>query len=473
MANILLESGRYMSKQQSKDAVLKCLSELQEPVNLKMIADQLGHIYPERSLRRWLTELNNEGLINKTGIKKGTRYQFIIGDLQNNILSVGKNKTSGNKTSGFHAYLSPEAIQAIEFVKQPIFTRPPVAYNDDWIAAYQPNSTFYLSEDIREELVVLGQSKSMRERAGTYARQIFNRLLIDLSYNSSRLEGNTYSLVDTEKLIMQGIAQDDKLDEERVMILNHKEAIRYLIENEQASEINQTNICTLHYLLADGLVAPQYAGHVRDQGVRIGSSTYQPFENPEQLINRLEIICNKASGIVDPFEQSLFLLIHIAYLQAFIDVNKRVSRLSANIPLIKNNLVPLSFNDVDKTYYANAMIAIYELNDVHAMIDIFCYSYRRSCEQYKIAHKVLGFDEIRVRYRTQRRAIVRGIVTQLLIGDVMDEYIVKQLEKEITDNDRDAFMKTVYEDLDALSPIHIRGMGIPIQQLDVWKKLNS
>lgn len=448
--------------------IIQALSSFDKPVDFNEIDVALGHQYKSRSLRRWLGELAESGLIDKTGQKKGTRYQ------------LATNKQVSHDQQGiepvheeFSRYLSVSARRAIDEVRRPIFSRSLVTYNDDWIESYQPNHTFYLPPNAREELSALGMSNMTNERAGTYARKIFNRLLIDLSYNSSRLEGNTYSLVDTEKLIIDGVGHDDKLDEERVMILNHKEAIRYLVEKAESIEINPTEICTLHYLLADGLVLPKYAGQLREEGVRISSSTYQPLENPQHLKSRLENICKKAAVINDPFEQSIFLLIHIAYLQPFIDVNKRTSRLSANIPLIKHNRVPLSFNDVDKDYYANAMIAIYELNDIHALVDMYCFSYRRSCEYYKVSAEVMGFDEIRVRYRPQRREIIRNIIQDKLTGNAMINYIEKISEDKIPTKDFQAFTKTVYDDLDSINNAQIQGMSITQKELSDWLKLKK
>ncbi len=101
------------------------------------------------------------------------------------------------------------------------------------------------------------------------------------------------------------------------MILNHKEAIRYLIENADSLSITLSAVCTIQYLLSDGLVSPEYSGKIRDQGVSIEGTTYIPFENPASLENQLKIICEKASVIRDPFEQCFFLIVHISYLQAF------------------------------------------------------------------------------------------------------------------------------------------------------------
>ncbi|PWU16170.1 MAG: hypothetical protein C5B45_01010 [Chlamydiae bacterium] len=125
------------------------------------------------------------------------------------------------------------------------------------------------------------------------------------------------------------------------------------------------------------MLVARHAGKVRDHGVRIGGSVYIPSENPKQLEMRLDRIITKAAVIKNPYEQRLFLLIHISYSQAFADVNKRTARLSANIPLTKNHFVPLSFNDMQRTDYTSAMIAAYELQNVHPILDLYVFSYMR------------------------------------------------------------------------------------------------
>jgi Fic family protein len=218
---------------------------------------------------------------------------------------------------------SSVSLEAIKIIKRPLFERQPIAYVDSWFDGYEPNVSYYLEEALRKQLLASGTRASDQDPAGTYAHQIFNRLIIDLSYNSARLEGNTYSLLDTEKLLLHGHTAEGKLDGEKTMILNHKEAIRYLVDNAPKIEVNRNSICTLHYLLSDGLVEPLEAGKVRKQGVRIGGSTYIPFEDPKRLEQQLERIVAKASLIQDPYEQSIFLLVHISYLQAFSDVFPR------------------------------------------------------------------------------------------------------------------------------------------------------
>jgi Fic family protein len=366
-----------------------------------------------------------------------------------------------------------EGEQALNYIRQPIFKRNPVTYNKHWLDNYQPNKTFYLSANDIELLHAQGQRDNDHTPAGTYAKKIYNRLLIDLSYNSSRLEGNTYNLLDTERLILEGSSAEGKLDEEKVMILNHKEAIRHIVDNAPKLQINYDEICTLHFLLSDGLVPPQYSGKVRDHGVRISATTYIPLESKEQLITQLQIICHKASQIIDQFEQSFFLLTHLAYLQAFIDVNKRTSRLSANIPLIRDNLVPLSFIDVEKDDYTSALFCVYELNDIKPLAEMYRFTYLRSCQRYDVTFEAIGFDEARVKYRNIRREIIRHIITNKLTGINLNKYVQAQTDKLIPLTDRERFINTVKEDLREISPQRIAGLGITLTQLHNWLALQS
>ena len=442
-----------MSYKDKKLAVFHLLQKKVQPASFRDLVDELGEDFPERSVRRWLTELVTQGVVKKTGNKRLSRYTACIPEIE-------------------ASYFKESNKQVIEKLRRPVYEREPVAYATDWVQSYQPNQSFYIPKDVRKQLHLIGRRSRKEDPAGTYAHQIYNRLLIDLSYNSSRLEGNTYSLLDTQKLILEGAFAEGKLDEEKTMILNHKEAIRYIIDQASTLEITPQTICTLHFLLSDGLIDLSYTGKIRDYGVRIGGSSYFPFENPKQLQKGLETILEKANLILDPYEQSFFLLIHITYLQAFIDVNKRTARLSANIPLIKNNLVPLSFNDIDKDDYITAVIAVYEIQDIRPILDLYIFSYLRTCAAYDVTVKSIGFDEIRVRYRTQRRAILREIILQNLHGKQANLYIFSQTQKLVKKEDQEAFIKNVFEDIREIEPCRLVGLGITTEQLNVWKKMS-
>ena len=448
-----------MSLRDNKMAVLRQLGILSEPISLPDLTLRLGCEFPDRSVRRWLSLLVKDGSVKKIGQKRGTKY-----------IATGRSREVNSEVS---SCFSSASLQAIKVVKRPIFDRQPIAYSDSWFDSYQPNVSYYLDESLINQLLASGQRASSQDPAGTYAHQIFNRLIIDLSYNSSRLEGNTYSLLDTERLLLHGQTAEGKLDEEKLMILNHKEAIRYLVDNAPKIEINRNVICTLHYLLADGLVEPLEAGKVRKYAVRIGGSTYIPFEDPKRLEWQLEKIAAKAALIRNPYEQSIFLLVHMCYLQAFSDVNKRTARLCANISLIKSNLVPLAFSDVRVEDYMSAMIAVYELQDVRPLVDLYVYSYLRTCAAYNSTIKAIGFDEIRVRYRKERREVLREVILQGLTKANLRQYIERKAKELVPDTIHDAFIEDALQDLELIDEIRLAGLGITPEELKVWQDLNK
>lgn len=146
------------------------------------------------------------------------------------------------------------------------------------------------------------------------------------------------------------------------MILNHKEAIQYVVDALDAITISRTDICNVHALLADGLlIDPAMVGRLRRMQAGITYSSYKPLEDQFEIEEEFDVLVRKASAITDPFEQSFFLLVHIPYLQAFDDINKRTSRMASNIPLLKADLAPMSFLTMNDGDYIDGLIGIYEL----------------------------------------------------------------------------------------------------------------
>ena len=244
--------------------------------------------------------------------------------------------------------VSPEGEPIKRAVRAPIQHRWPVGYERAFLDRYRANETFYLSSEVRRRLRELGTCVDEVQPAGTYARKIHHRLLIDLSWNSSRLEGNTYSLLETERLLEHGDADDGKSARETQMILNHKAAIDLLVEQAEYVGFDRHTVLSLHALLADNLLDPRACGRLRSIPVTIGGTPYHPLEIPQLIDECFRKILETATAIEDPFEQAFFAMVQLPYLQPFEDVNKRVSRLAANLPLIRDNLCPLSFIDVPK-----------------------------------------------------------------------------------------------------------------------------
>lgn len=252
-----------------------------------------------------------------------------------------------------------------------------------FLESYRPNHTQYLPTETREHLSKLSHSPAEEMPAGTYARQILGRLLIDLSWNSSRLEGNTYSLLETERLLELGESADGKTAQDAQMILNHKAAIEMLVDEAATIAFNRYAILNLHGLLADNMLSdPQAGGRLRSRAVGVGGTVFHPLEVPQLIGECFDQILTKASAIENPFEQAFFVFVHLPYLQPFEDVNKRVSRLAANIPFIRLNLCPLSFVDVPQRDYIDGVLSVYELNRIELLRDVWAWAYERSCERY-------------------------------------------------------------------------------------------
>ena len=428
---------------------------------------------PDRTLRRWLGELVREGVIERSGSRKGTRYRWKPIANEEQQLAVAADAHVSRSTAQSQPVFSPESVQLLKRIDAPLYTRPPVTYSEEWVASYVPNQSTYLTAEQRVQLPALGKRSPLYGQAGTYIQKIYNRLLIDLSYNSARLEGNTYTLADTEHLVIQGVSAPGKLDAERIMILNHREAIRYLVQNVRSLTTNEETIRTLHYLLSDSLVAPGMAGQIRSDSIGVTGTTYAPLEGRERLRQFLIQLLDTARRIDDPFEQSLFLLGHIAYLQAFVDVNKRTARLASIIPLISQDYVPQSFVDVNKDDYLKATIVFYELNDVRPLADLYCWAYERSCLHFDTSVQVVGFDEIAALYRPLRRALVAELVRSLVPPERVGGFIEARITDEVQPQHRDKFEQDVLAELDHLDNSRMAGLGITREQLEAWLNLRS
>ena len=328
-------------------------------------------------------------------------------------LRIGVQISGGIAEPGFTLPLSTEAQAVRKTLRSPVQMRKPVSYNYVFLNCYRPNESYYLSAETRQYLAMRGKPKSAPiYPAGTHARTVMNRLLIELSWNSSRLEGNTYSLLETEYLLATGATAEGKDTRQTQMILNHKAAIEFLINHADETRFDRPTLFTLHSLLADNLMADQQArGRLRTITVGIGGTVYLSLAVPQLIEEHFDQILNTAAAISDPFEQAFFAMVHLPYLQPFEDVNKRVSRLAANIPLIRENLSPLSFVDVPQHLYVEAMLGIYELNDVTLLRDVFIWAYERSCARYPAVAQSLGDPDVfRMRYRDAIAALVSGVV---------------------------------------------------------------
>ena len=327
------------------------------------------------------------------------------------LVEEGSLKRSGKARATGYRLAGPAFVRA--HLETPYGRRKPVTHNGEFVDRYVPGKSFYLAEEERRRLREAG-TPIPPPAAGTYARQILERLLVDLAWASSRMEGNTYDLLQTERLIRFGEEASGRDRKEAVMILNHKEAIQYVIENLADITVARRDVFNIHALLADGLlIDPAMAGRLRRSPMGISYSSYRPLEDRYAIEEEFDILMIKAAEIVDPFEQSFFLLVHIPYLQAFEDINKRTSRVASNIPLLKADLAPLSFVTVDDAAYIDGLIGIYEMNDVSLLKEVYIDAYIASAGNYRVLRAELADpDKAALAYREFVRSAVRRSVKQ-------------------------------------------------------------
>jgi len=237
----------------------------------QQIADSLQEPPPRRTLQYRLKYLVDHRRLVMEGEGRWARYRLPHVQI---AVGVAAGRAEARAEGEAVLPLSKPGTEIEAYVRKPPEVRKPVGYNRAFLDAYRPNETFYLTAAERAHLREVGTPAITPQPAGTYAKQILNRLLIDLSWNSSRLEGNTYSLLDTKRLIDLGEEAEGKERLEAQMILNHKDAIEFLVGTAEEIGFNRYTILNLHALLANNLLAdPDAAGRLRRIGVGIERSS--------------------------------------------------------------------------------------------------------------------------------------------------------------------------------------------------------
>lgn len=206
------------------------------------------------------------------------------------------------------------------------------------------------------------------------------RLSVDLTWKSSQIEGNTYSLLDTERLLSEQKTADGKTVKEATMLLNHKEAIDFLVDNPNFfEELKIRDIEDIHSILIKNL---DITRNVRKNIVGVKGTKYKPLDNEHQIKEALNAMCKLVNDRKNVFEEAFIVLILISYTQAFMDGNKRVARIVANGILINNKYCPISFRTVEASNYKKAMLIFYEQNNISAFKEIFIEQFRFAVNSY-------------------------------------------------------------------------------------------
>ena len=255
------------------------------------------------------------------------------------------------------------------------------SFNFDLIRHQLPVVTLFTDD----EMALLNELQTefrqhISEMTENEYRKEMERLGIDLSWKSSQIEGNTYSLLETERLLRESKTANGKTKEEAVMLLNHKDALRFVLDNpDYLQHLTISHIEDIHQLLTKELSVDRGIRHRR---VGITGTNYHPLDNEFQIREALHDTCDLINGKKNVFEKALLTLMLLSYIQAFSDGNKRTARITSNAILIANGYCPLSFRSVDSIDYKKAMLIFYEQNNLYAFKKIFIEQFEFAVREY-------------------------------------------------------------------------------------------
>ena len=244
------------------------------------------------------------------------------------------------------------------------------SFNFDLIRDVLPKVEIFTKEEL--EVLNAAQMEFEKNTEGMTDleyRKEMERLGVDLSWKSSQIEGNTYSLLETERLLKDKQTASGKTKEEAIMLLNHKDALDFVLDvPDYLKELSVHRIEDIHSILTKELEVDR---NIRHRRVGITGTNYRPLDNEFQIREALEDTCTLVNGKDNVFEKALLTLVLLSYIQAFVDGNKRTARITSNAVLIANGYCPISFRTVDSIDYKKAMLMFYEQNNIAAFKKIF------------------------------------------------------------------------------------------------------
>lgn len=322
------------------------------------IFEGIGQIAAYATVRRDLAKLVDDGVLLLVGKGKSSRYMLspayeLFQPIDLNAY-FGKEIDERQIHESYNFDLIEKTLSGV-----PLFTRSEITYLDARQKVFAENLSKLSAAQYRKEMERLG---------------------VDLSWKSSQIEGNTYSLLETERLLLEKETAAGKSKDEAVMLLNHKDALDFILDNpDYLSELTVAKIETIHSILVKELAVDR---NIRTRRVGITGTNYRPLDNEFQIREALEQTCRLINDKICVFEKALLILLLISYIQPFNDGNKRTARIVGNAMLIANGYCPLSFRTVDSIDYKKAMLLFYERNNISAFKQIFIEQFAFAVDTY-------------------------------------------------------------------------------------------
>jgi len=333
--------------------------------------------------------LHYNPVANREDISKGLNFEgsdatlkrAIAALVQNgDVIVEGKARATRYSLSSQAQMLMPLNIDTY-FSKDVDERRVQTSFNFSLIREQLPKVQLFTVEEQTHLMTLQAEFRHhVSEMTDNEYRKEMERLGIDLSWKSSQIEGNTYSLLETERLLRESKTADGKTKEEAVMLLNHKAALRFVLDNpDYLQHLTISRIEDIHSLLVKELAVDKGIRHRR---VGVTGTNYRPLDNEFQIREALQDTCDLINVKDDVFEKALLALVLLPYIQAFTDGNKRTARITSNALLIANGYCPISFRTVDSIDYKKAMLIFYEQNNLHAFKQIFMQQFEFAVKEY-------------------------------------------------------------------------------------------
>lgn len=341
----------------SEEIILNQLAERGE-LGRAELAEALPEPVSDATLKRTLQRLVQEGKLETTGRARATRYR---------LSAAGMLFGTVDLDAYFDVALDERVART--------------GYNFDLIEHQLPQVALF-SERERATLLSLQAEfeRHLAEMTPAGKQRELTRLGIDLSWKSSQIEGNTYTLLETERLLREREEAEGKTREEAIMLLNHKAALDFIARHtDYLQELSVAHIEDIHSLLVQDLHVER---NIRRRRVGIIGTVYRPLDNEFQIREALEAACRLVNGTTCVFSKALLTLVLLSYIQAFEDGNKRVARIAANAVLMAHGYCPLSYRSVNALDYKKAMLLFYERNNISAIKDIFMGQYAFAVNTY-------------------------------------------------------------------------------------------
>lgn len=324
----------------------------------KEVHDKADIAVSYATLKRILSKLTTENLLSSVGQGKGTKYLI----------------------SPTFELLEP--IDVAKYFEKEIDEREiKESFNYSLINEVLAKNSVFTESELKKLTELQGKFlKNVSQLSELEYKKEFERLAIDLSWKSSQIEGNTYSLLETERLFKEKETAAGKTKEEATMLLNHKDALDFIIDNpDYFSPLSVSKIEDIHSILTKELSVER---NLRKRRVGISGTNYRPLENEFQISEALKSSCDVVNSKKSIFEKALISLVLISYIQPFMDGNKRTARIVSNAILLSEKYCPISFRTVDSIDYKKAMLLFYEQNNISSFKEIFINQFEFAVKTY-------------------------------------------------------------------------------------------